>query len=109
MPKRRITNASTSTSTACTNRDRRKFMESLEREQEGHEVDVLLRREPRAEVLRHHAWRKVRHRPRALGVEDLLHDVVGRLDLGDLGEVGADGGGADLASLVAGDARAFAL
>src|SRR5262249_4279822 len=107
MPKRRMTNASTRISTACTNRDRRKLMKSLQREQEGHEVDVLLRREPRAEVLRHHTGRKVCHRPRALRVEDLLHDVVGRLDLSDLRQVGPDRRGADLAGLVAGDARAL--
>src|SRR5207249_10116833 len=43
------------------------------------------------------------------GVEDLLHDVVGRLDLGDLREIGPDRRGADLARLVARDAAALAL
>src|SRR3989442_1682352 len=108
MPKRRITNASTSTSTACTKRERRSLMGSLEREEERHEVDVLLGCEPRAEVLRHDAGRIVGDRPRAFRVEDLLHDVVRRLDPGDLREIGADGGGADLARLVAGDAGALA-
>src|SRR2546430_11927771 len=80
MPKRRITNASTSTSTACTKRERRSLMGSLEREEERHEVDVFLGCEPRAEVLRHDAGRIVGDRPRAFRVEDLLHDVVRRLE-----------------------------
>src|SRR5438477_12536179 len=91
MPKRRITNARTSTSTACRKRERNNLIGlsyassgSLQGEEEGHEIDVLLRCEPGAEVLRHDPGREPGHRPRALRIEDLLHDVVGRLDLGDL-------------------------
>src|SRR5882672_6173612 len=109
MPKRRITKARTSTSTACRKRERRNLIGLFQGQEEGHEIDVLLRREPGAEVLRHDPGREPGHRPRALRIEDLLHDVVGRLDLGDLREVGADRRGADLARLVARDARALAL
>src|SRR5438309_4816343 len=109
MPKRRITNARASTSTACRKRERKNLIGLFQGQEEGHEIDVLLRREPGAEVLRHDPGREPGHRPRALRIEDLLHDVVGRLDLGDLREVGADRRGADLARLVAGDARALAL
>src|SRR5467141_1674326 len=87
MPKRRITNARTSTSTACRKRERKNLIgsySSFQGEEEGHEIDVLLRCEPGAEVLRHDPGREPGHRPRALRIEDLLHDVVGRLDLGDL-------------------------
>src|ERR687887_2550777 len=109
MPTRSSRKATTQITTAWKKRERRTFIGSFQGEQEGDDVDVLLGRQPGTEVLGHDAGRKAGHRAHALGVEDLLHDVVGRLDLGDLREVGADGRGADLAGLVAGDARALAL
>src|SRR5262245_26543293 len=91
MPNRSRQNAMTRRTSAWTKRDRSRFMpSSLEREEERHEVGELLRRERLAERLGHHARRESRHGPRALRVEDLLHDVVRRLDLGDLREVGTD-------------------
>src|SRR5256885_8718217 len=104
MPKRRIANASTSTRTAWAKRERRKLMASLERQQERDQVHVLLRRQRLAEHRRHHALGEARHRSRAGGIEDLLHDVVGGLDLRDLREIRTDRRGADLARLVARDA-----
>src|SRR5262245_1313617 len=109
MPNRKTRKAMTRTRTAWTNRERRKLIGSLERHQERHEIDVLLRRQRLAEHRRHDALREARDRAGAGRIEDLLHDVVGRLDLGDLREVGADRRGADLARLVAGDAAALAL
>src|SRR5437588_9316740 len=107
MPKRRIANASTSTRTAWAKRERRKLMASLERQQERDQVHVLLRRQRLAEHRRHHALGEARHGSRAGGIEDLLHDVVGGLDLRDLREIRTDRRGADLARLVARDAAAL--
>src|SRR5437867_12427854 len=104
MPKRKITNAITRTTTAWAKRERKRFMPSLERQQERDQVHVLLRRQGLAEHGRHHALREARDRARAGGIQDLLHDVVGRLDLRDLREVRPDRRGADLAGLVTGDA-----
>src|SRR5687768_12674204 len=99
----------TSTTTAWKKRERRTFITgSLEREKERHEVDVLLRVESGAKILRHDAGRIVGHRAHALRVEDLSHDVVGRLDLGDLREIGPDRGARDVAGLVAGQTGALA-
>src|SRR5215831_12270023 len=108
MPKRKIRNATTRTRTAWVKRERKTFMASLERQEERDEIRVLLRRQALTEHRRHHALREARHRARAGRVQDLLHDVVGRLDLRDLREVGADRRGADLARLVAGDAAPLA-
>src|SRR5215510_160318 len=108
MPNRRITNATTRTRTAWTKRERSRFMRSLERQEERDQVRVLLRRQALAEHRRHHALREARDRPGAGRIQDLLHDVVGRLDLRDLREIGTDRRGADLTGLVAGDAAALA-
>src|SRR5512132_735166 len=70
MPKRSTTKARTSTTTAWKKRERSRLMPSLQRQQKGHEVHVLLGRESRAEVLRHHARRIVGDRAHALGIED---------------------------------------
>src|SRR2546429_1193328 len=107
MPKRKITNAITRTTTAWAKRERKSFMPSLERQQERDQVRVLLRRQGLAEHGRHHALREARDRSRAGRIQDLLHDVVGRLDLRNLREIGTNGRGADLARLVAGDAGAL--
>src|SRR5216117_3980044 len=105
MPKRSTTNAPTRITTAWTKRERRKLMRtSFERQQEGDEVDVLLRRQRLAEHRRHDALRIARHGPHSRRVQDLAHDVLGCLDLGDLREVGPDGRGTDLPRLVTGDA-----
>src|SRR5262249_57454883 len=108
MPKRKITNAMTSTRTAWTKRERRRFMPSLERQEERDQIRVLLRRQGLTEHRRHHALGKARNRPGARRIQDLLHDVVRRLDLRDLREIGTDRRGADLARLVAGDAAPLA-
>src|ERR671922_1137732 len=109
MPNLSSTKARTSTSTAWKNRDRRMFMRrSLEREEERHEVHVLLRRQARAEVLRHDAGRIVGHGAHAFRVEDLAHDVVRRLDLRDLRQIGPDWRPRHVTGLVAGQARALA-
>src|SRR5207249_9545999 len=107
MPKRKNTNATTRTRTAWTKRERRRFIASLERHQERDEVHVFLRGQGLTEHRRHHALREAGHGTRARGIQDLLHDVVGSLDLRDLREVGTDRRGADLARLVAGDAAAL--
>src|SRR5712664_1503044 len=104
MPKRKITKATTRTRTAWAKRERKRFMASLERQQKRDQVHVLLRCQALTEHRRHDAFGETRHCPRADGIQDLLHDVVGRLDLRDLREVGTDRRGADLAGLVAGDA-----
>src|SRR5258705_7858336 len=115
MPKRSTTNPTRKMATAWKKRERRTFIgsarrwRSFQREQEGDQVHVLLGRQARAEILRHDAGWEAGHRATALGIEDLLHDVVGRLDLRDLRQVGADRRGADLARLVTRDARALAL
>src|SRR5262245_322934 len=109
MPNRKMTNAMTSTRMAWTKRERRKLIASLERHQERHEIDVLLCCQRLAEHRRHDAFGIARDRAGSGRIEDLLHDVVGRLDLGDLREVGTDRRGADLAGLVAGDAAALTL
>src|SRR4030095_8436482 len=108
MPNRKTTNATTSTRMAWTKRERRKLLASLERHQERHEIHVLLSGQRLAEHRRHDALREARDRARSRRIEDLLHDVVGRLDLGELREIGADWRGADLPRLVAGDAAALA-
>src|SRR5437773_8688953 len=105
MPKRSTTNAPTRITTAWTKRERRKLMRtSFERQQEGDEVDVLLRRQRLAEHRRHDALRIARHGPHGRRVQDLAHDVLGCLDLGDLREVGPDGRGTDLPRLLTVDA-----
>src|SRR5262249_56710844 len=96
MPKRKIRNATTRTRTAWAKRERRRFMPSLERQEERDQIRVLLRREGLAEHRRHHALREPCHRARAGRIQDLLHDVVGRLDLRDLRKIGTDRRGADL-------------
>src|SRR5712691_303261 len=94
---------------AWTKRDFKKLIAaSLEGEEEGHEVHVLLRGQDLAEGLWHDAGREAGDRSHPFRVEDLLHDVVRGLDLGDLGKIGADRRGADLARLVAGDTTALA-
>src|SRR5215467_14276378 len=108
MPNRKMTNATTSTRTAWTKRERKKLIGSLERHQERHEIDVLLRRQCLAEHRRHDALREARDGAGACRIEDLLHDVVGRLDLRDLRQIGANWRGADLPRLVARDAAALA-
>src|SRR5437773_6587221 len=109
MPNRRTTKASTTMRTAWTKRERKRLMPgSFERQQEGYEVDVFLRRQRLTEHRWHHALRIARDGAQRRGVEDLAHDVLGRLDLGDLRQVGTDLRGADLARLVTGDARALA-
>src|SRR5712691_4298335 len=110
MPKRNRQNATTRIRTAWTKRDRSRFMAgSLEREHEGHDVHVLLGRQHLTERLGHHARWEAGYSAHALGVEDLFYDVVRRLDLGDLREVGPHRRGADLAGLVAGDASGLGL
>src|SRR2546421_1893851 len=71
MPKRRITNARTSTSTACRKRERNSLIGfshassgALQGEGGGHEIDGLLRCEPGAEGPRHDPRRGPRPRPR---------------------------------------------
>src|SRR5262249_38430990 len=108
IPKRKIRNATTRTRTAWVKRERKRFMASLERQEERDEIRVLLRRQGLTEHRRHHALRKARDRARACRIQDLLHDVVGCLDLRDLRQVRADLRGAALAGLVAGDAAALA-
>src|SRR4029453_11728544 len=108
MPNRRMTKAMTSTRTAWTKRERRKLIASLQRHQERHEIDVLLRCERRAEPPPHGPFREAPQRDGSRPVEDLLHDIVGRLDLGDLREIRPDRRSADLARLVTGDAAALA-
>src|SRR5215510_7409180 len=108
MPNRKITNAMTSTRTAWTKRERRRFMPSLERQEERDQIRILLRRQSLTEHRRHHALGKAGNGPGARRIQDLLHDVIGRLDLRDLREIGTDRRGADLARLVAGDAAALA-
>src|SRR5712691_9201512 len=109
MPNLRTTKASTRSSAAWTKRERRTLMPgSLQSQEEGDEVDVLFCRQRLAEHRRHHALRVAGHRADARRVEDLAHEVLGRLDLRDLREVGTDGRGADLARLVARDAGTLA-
>src|SRR5262245_66621975 len=110
MPKRRRQNAMTRMRTAWTKRERRKLMAaSLEGQQERHEIRVLLGRQHLPERLRHDARREAGDGARAFRVEDLLHDVVRRLDLGDLRKIRTDRRGADLARFVARDAAALTL
>src|SRR5712692_1381975 len=109
IPNRSTTNASTRIRTAWTKRERSRLMpESFERQEEGDEVDVLLRRQRLAEHRRHDALGVARHGAHRRRVEDLAHDVLRRLDPRDLREVGPDGRGPDLARLVTGDAGALA-
>src|SRR5438128_1747715 len=109
MPNLKRMNARTSTSTVWVKRDRRKFMpESLQRQKERDEIGVLLRGQHSPEDRRHDALWKSRHRSRTRRIENLLHDVVGRLDLRDLREIGTDLRGAHLAGGVASDARSLA-
>src|SRR5256712_11583253 len=105
MPKRSTTKAPTRMTTAWMKRERRKLMPaSFEGQQEGDEVDILLRRQRLAEHRRHDALRIARHGAHGRGVQDLSHDVLGRLDPGDLRQIGSDLRGANLARLVTGDA-----
>src|SRR5262249_14488511 len=107
MPKRKIRNAITRTRTAWAKRERSRFMASLERQEERDQIRILLRRQGLTEHRRHHALGEARDRSRAGWIEDLLHDVVGRLDLRDLRKIGTDWRGANLAGLVTGDAAAL--
>src|SRR5438270_1901755 len=101
MPNRNTTKASTTMRTAWTKRERKRLMPgSFQRQQEGHEVDVFLRRQRLTEHRRHHALRIARDGAQRRRVEDLAHDVLGRLDLGDLRQVGTDLRRADLDSHV---------
>src|SRR5712692_11698068 len=109
MPNRRIPSAMTTTSTAWKKRDRKRLMKWLfQGQEEGHEVDVLLRGQGLAEYRRHHALRKAGHRPHSRRIQDLGHDVIGRLDPGDLCQLRADLGGADLPRRVTRDAATLA-
>src|SRR5437870_9375860 len=109
MPTRRIKKASTQITTAWKKRERRTFIGSFQGEQEGDHVDVLLGRQARAQVLGHDAGREAGHGADALGIDDLPLDVVGRLDLGDLREVGPERRGVVLAGFVAGVEGALAM
>src|SRR5437879_12956968 len=109
MPKRSARKAPTRMTTAWTKRERRTLMPaSFEGQQEGDEVHVLLRRQGLAEDRWHDAFRVARHGAHRRVVQDLAHDVLERLHLRDLRQFGPDLRGADLASLVTGDARAVA-
>src|SRR5207302_529944 len=109
MPKRRAQNASTTTTAAWKKRDRKRVIRlSLERQQEGHEVDVLLGGQHLAEGRGHDALRVPGHRAHGGRVQNLGHDVLGRLDLRDLGEVRPDLPGGDLVDGVAGEADRLA-
>src|SRR6267378_6177001 len=109
IPNRSTTKASTRIRTAWTKRERKRLMpESLQGQEEGHEIDVLLRGQRLAEHRRHHTLRVTRDGAHRGRVENLAHDVLGGLDLGDMRQVGADLRGADLARLVTGDTGALA-
>src|SRR2546429_5187889 len=109
MPNLSTTKASKTMRTAWTKRERKRLMPgSFQGQQEGHEVDVFLRRQRLPEHWWHYALRIARDGAQRRRVEDLAHDVLGRLDLGDLRQVGTDLRRADLARLVTGDARALA-
>src|SRR6266446_10034025 len=98
MPKRSASKAPTRMTTAWTKRERRTLMPaSFEGQQEGDEVHVLLRRQGLAEDRWHDAFRVARHGAHRRGVQDLAHDVLGRLDPRDLRQIGPDLRGADLA------------
>src|SRR2546425_13170221 len=85
MPKRSTRKAPTRMTTAWTKRERRTLTPaSFEGQQEGDEVHVLLRRQGLAEDRWHDAFRVARHGAHRRGVQDLAHDVLGRLDPGDL-------------------------
>src|SRR5437773_2575981 len=101
--------APTRMTTAWTKRERRTLMPaSFESPQEGDEVHVLLRRQGLAEDRWHDAFRVARHGAHRRGVQDLAHDVLGRLDPCDLRQIRPDLRGADLARLVTGDTRPLA-
>src|SRR5512145_1836831 len=107
MPNRSTTNDSTKMTTAWKKRERRTFIGSFQREEERDEIGVLLGGKRLPESGRHHPRREAGHGTHALGIEDLLHDVVGGLDLGDLRQVGADRRARDVAGLVTGQAAAL--
>src|SRR6266480_4280043 len=107
MPKRSTTKALTRITTAWTKRERRTLIRgSFQRQQERDEIDVLFRRQRLTEHGRHDALRIARHGAHGRRVQDLAHDVLGRLDPGDLREVGPDRRCAHLARLVTGNASA---
>src|SRR5438552_18155962 len=108
MPNLRTTKATIRIRTAWAKRERSWFMRSLERHQERDQVHVVLRGQGLTEHGRHHTLGESGHGAGAGRIEDLPHQVVRRLDLRDLREIGTDRRRADLSGLVAGDAAALA-